>query len=66
MNVQMRVYNIHRRVRRFITHLLVRMYQKKKIALEISARIASVNGPLYVAILTSTYNALSDTKLTLI
>ena len=32
----------------FITHLLVHMHQKEKIALEIVARIASVNRPLNV------------------
>ena len=29
-----------------ITHLLVLIYQKKKIAVEIAAQIARVNGPL--------------------
>jgi hypothetical protein len=42
MNVQMRVYMIIT----FITHLLVYMHQKMKIALEIAAKIAYVNGPL--------------------
>jgi hypothetical protein len=32
-------------LRIFITHLLVHIHQKKKIALEIAAKIASVNGP---------------------
>jgi hypothetical protein len=32
--------------RTFITHSLVHIHQKKKIALEIAAKIASVNGPL--------------------
>jgi hypothetical protein len=32
-------------LRTFITHLLVLIHQKKKIALEIAAKIASVNGP---------------------
>ena len=41
MNVKMRV-NI---LRTFITHVLVHMHQKEKIALEIAAKIASVNGP---------------------
>jgi hypothetical protein len=40
MNVQVRV-NI---LRSFITHLLVHMHQKKKIALEITQGIASVTG----------------------
>jgi hypothetical protein len=42
MNVQMRVQILIS----FITHLLVHMHQKTKIALEIAAKIASVNGPL--------------------
>ena len=42
MNVQWRVHTL----RKFITHPHVHMYQKKKIALEIAAKIASVNGPL--------------------
>jgi hypothetical protein len=29
----------------FITSLLLHMHQKRKIALEIAAKIASVNGP---------------------
>jgi hypothetical protein len=41
MNVKMRVHIL----RTFVTHLLVHMHQKEKIALEIAARIASVNGP---------------------
>jgi hypothetical protein len=44
MNVQMRVHVLQT----FITHLLVHMHQKEKIALEIVARIASVNRPLNV------------------
>ena len=44
MNVQMRVHIL----RTFITHLLVRIHQKTKIALEIAAKIASVNGPLNI------------------
>ena len=40
MNVQMRI-NI---LRTFITRLLVHIHQKKKIALEIAAKIASVSG----------------------
>jgi hypothetical protein len=40
MNVQMKVH-----IRRtFITHLLVHMRQKTKIALEIAGKIVSVNG----------------------
>ena len=42
MNVQMGVHIL----RIFIVHLLVHMHQKKKIALEIAAKIASVNGTL--------------------
>jgi hypothetical protein len=42
MNVQMRVHVL----RIFVTHLLVHMNQEEKIALEIAAKIASVNGPL--------------------
>ena len=35
-------------LRTFITHLLVHeMHQKENIALEIAAKIASVNGPLF-------------------
>jgi hypothetical protein len=41
MNVEMKVHKL----RSFITHLLVHMHQKEKIALEIAAKIASVNGP---------------------
>jgi hypothetical protein len=41
-NVQMRVHIL----RTFITCLLVHIHQKKKIALEIAAKIASVNWPL--------------------
>jgi hypothetical protein len=44
MNVQMTVHIL----RTMITHLLVHMHQidqKEKIALEIAAKIASVNGP---------------------
>ena len=37
MNVQMRV----RALKTFVTHLLIHMHQKEKIA----AKIASVNGP---------------------
>ena len=44
MNVQMRVHVL----RTFVTHLLVHMHQKEKIALEIAAKIASVNRPLDV------------------
>ena len=39
MNVQMRVHIL----RTFVTHLLVHMCQKKKIALEIAAQIARVS-----------------------
>ena len=42
MNVQMRVHVLQT----FVTHLLVHMHQKENIALEIAARIASVNRPL--------------------
>jgi hypothetical protein len=42
MNVQWRVHIL----RKFITHPLVHMHQKKKIVLEIAAKIVSVNGPL--------------------
>jgi hypothetical protein len=42
MNVQVRVHIL----RTFLTHLLVHIHQKKKIALEITAKISSVNGPL--------------------
>ena len=44
MNVQMRVHV--GLLRKFVTHLLVHMNQEEKIALEIAAKIASVNGPL--------------------
>jgi hypothetical protein len=43
MNVQVRIHIL----RTFITHLLVHMHQKKKIALEIAAKIASVNGSIH-------------------
>ena len=33
-------------LRAFITYLLVHIHQKKKIALEIAAKIASINRPL--------------------
>ena len=39
MNVQMWVHVL----RTFVTHLLVHMHQKEKIAQEIAAKIASVN-----------------------
>ena len=39
MNVQMRVHIL----RTFVTHLLVHMHQKEKIALEIAAKIARVS-----------------------
>jgi hypothetical protein len=40
MNVQMRyMYSEHS-----VIHLLVHMHQKQKMALEIAAKIASVNG----------------------
>jgi hypothetical protein len=42
MNVQMRIHIL----RTFVTHLLIHMHQKEKIALELAAKIASVNGPL--------------------
>jgi hypothetical protein len=41
INAQMKEHVL----RTFITHLLVLIHQKKKIALEIAAKIASVNGP---------------------
>jgi hypothetical protein len=41
MNVQIRVHVLQT----FVTHLLVHMHQKEKIALEIVAKIASVNRP---------------------
>jgi hypothetical protein len=44
MNVQMRVHVLQI----FVTHLLVHMHQKEKIALEIAVKIASVNGPYRV------------------
>ena len=34
-------------LRTFITHLLVHIHQKEKIAPEITAKVASVNGPLH-------------------
>jgi hypothetical protein len=40
MNVQMRVHVL----RTFIAHLLVHIHQKKKIAVEMAEKIASVNG----------------------
>jgi hypothetical protein len=40
MNVQMRVHKL----KTFVTHLLIHMHQKEKIALEIAAKIASVTG----------------------
>jgi hypothetical protein len=43
MNVQMRVHIL----RTFITHLLVRIHQKKKVALEIAAKIASACKPAF-------------------
>jgi hypothetical protein len=43
MNVQIRVHIL----RTFVTHLLIHIRQKKKIVLEIAAKIASVNRPLY-------------------
>jgi hypothetical protein len=49
MNVQMRVHIL----RTLITHLLVHMHQKKKIALKIAAKIAKVwtdinrDGPIF-------------------
>ena len=44
MNVQIRVHQwgIHI-LRTFVTHLLVHMHQKEKIALEIAAKIARVS-----------------------
>jgi hypothetical protein len=42
MNVQTRVHVL----RSFATHLLVHIRQKKKISLEIAAKIAIVNWPL--------------------
>jgi hypothetical protein len=44
MNVQMRVHKL----KTFVTHLLIHMHQKEKIALEIAAKIASVNRPLEI------------------
>jgi hypothetical protein len=37
-------------LRAFITYPLVHIHQKKKIALEIAAKIASVNWPLDTAV----------------
>ena len=45
MNAQMRALVLLT----FVTHLLVHINQKEKIALEIAAKIASVNGPLLFA-----------------
>jgi hypothetical protein len=42
MNVQIKVHKL----RKFITHLLVHIHQKKKIALGIATKIACVNGML--------------------
>jgi hypothetical protein len=42
MNVEM---GTHVLLRTFITHLLVHMHQKEKIAREIAGKIASVIGP---------------------
>ena len=44
----MNVQSVRHILRTFITYLLVHMHQKKKIALEIAAKITSVNG-LYVS-----------------
>ena len=44
MNVQMRVHTCILRI--FVTRLLVHNHQKTKIALEITAKFASVNGLL--------------------
>jgi hypothetical protein len=45
--VQMRVHQwTYCMLRTFITYLLVHMHQKTKIALDIAAEIASINGPL--------------------
>jgi DNA polymerase IIIc chi subunit len=41
MNVQTRVHVL----RTFVPHLLVRMHQKENIAVEITAKNASVNEP---------------------
>jgi hypothetical protein len=41
MNVQMRVYVL----RTFVTHLLVHMHQKEKVALEIAAKNCKCKGP---------------------
>ena len=38
-------------LRAFTTHLLVHMRQKKKITLDIAAKIASVNGLLVIGFL---------------
>ena len=50
MNVQVRVYLLYlwgiHLLRTLIAHPLVRMHQKEKIAVEIAAKISSVNGPL--------------------
>jgi hypothetical protein len=51
MSVQMRVHVL----RTFITHPLVHIHQKEKIALEIAAKVASVNGPLHCTELTHAY-----------
>jgi hypothetical protein len=42
MNVEMRVHLLRTFV---LIHALLHIHQKKKIALEIAAKIASVNGP---------------------
>jgi hypothetical protein len=42
MNVQMRYKSGINILRAFITHLLVHIHQKKKIALEIAEKFASV------------------------
>ena len=41
MDIQMRVHIL----RTFVSHLLVHMHQMEKLALEITAKIESVNGP---------------------
>ena len=38
-------------LRTFITYLLVHMRQQKKLALDIAAKIASVNGPYFGKVL---------------
>ena len=43
---QMRVHIL----RTFVTHLLVHIHQKKKIANKIAAKFASVNGPLVIVL----------------